>query len=534
MNANVDLRQLSVRGGAAPAVLARRSRHLWTRYVLPGAILLGFVAVIGWAARDSLLPSQPVTIVPVITTRTEVQSEGTPLFQSAGWVEPRPTPILVTALAEGVVEKTFVVEGQKVKAGDKVAQLIQADAVLSVQAAEADHALRHAELETAGATLKAARINLEKPAQLQATLSEAEAMLAQRETEVAGLPFQISAAKAKLALARQAYDAKKLAAGALAGLDLQQAKSDLDSATAFVSELESREGKLNREVHAQTQRRDALRQRLDLKTDEWRAFSEAEANLKAAEARCKQTEVAVAVAKLRLERMTILAPVEGQIMTLVARPGMRVMGLALGALQDSSTVVTMYDPKMLQVRADVRLEDVPRVRPGQRVKVETPAAPDGPLEGQVLQVTSQADIQKNTLQVKVALTAPATVRPEMLVQVTFLAPPAPKSPGSHSETLRLLVPRQLVEAGETGSHVWVADLDKKAARRRAVKLGMTSGELVEVTDGLSPADKLIAGGRQGLSDGARISVVGEENDHAAVKTRPEQRPARLHGPGEKK
>ena len=86
MNANVDLQQLAVRRDG-PAPQLRRPRHLASRYLLPGAVLAGFLVVLAWAARDSLLPSRPVTVVPVLTTRAEVRQEGTPLFQAAGWVE---------------------------------------------------------------------------------------------------------------------------------------------------------------------------------------------------------------------------------------------------------------------------------------------------------------------------------------------------------------------------------------------------------------------------------------------------------------
>ncbi len=40
------------------------------------------------------------------------------------------------------------------------------------------------------------------------------------------------------------------------------------------------------------------------------------------------------------------------------------MGLESTAGQSSSTVVVMYDPQKLQLRTDVRLEDVPMVTPG--------------------------------------------------------------------------------------------------------------------------------------------------------------------------
>jgi multidrug efflux pump subunit AcrA (membrane-fusion protein) len=170
----------------------------------------------------------------------------------------------------------------------------------------------------------------------------------------------------------------------------------------------------------------------------------------------------------------------------------------------------MYDPERLQVRADVLLEDVPRVQPGQPVRIETAAA-GKPLAGEVLFATSQADIQKNTLQVKVAIKSPpAVIKPEMLVRVTFLAP-ASDAPTQSAQSVRLFVPKSLVTTGPEGAFVWLADRTSGVARRRSVKLGTDAdGELVEVTTGLTVADKLIAGGREGLSDAARIEVTGEE------------------------
>jgi RND family efflux transporter MFP subunit len=213
---------------------------------------------------------------------------------------------------------------------------------------------------------------------------------------------------------------------------------------------------------------------------------------------------------LRLERTTIRAPVAGRVLALIARPGSRLMGMLPGGHAEANSVVSLYDPARLQIRADVRFEDLPGVLPGQPVKIETPAVPNQPLAGEVLFATSLADIQKNTLQVKVALKEPqAILKPEMLVQVTFLALPRPDQPGESSR-LRLLVPRQLVQAGDGGSRVWVADQVAGLAGQRTIKLGGSAGELVEVIEGLNPTDKLIAGGREGLRDGQRIRVVGEE------------------------
>jgi HlyD family secretion protein len=491
MSEKVDLRGLAVRRDEVPtAAKSRRSWHVGTRIVLPAIVLLGFVAVVGWAARESLLPARPVTVVPVVTTYSDVQNEGTPIFQSAGWIEPRPTPILVTALTEGVIEKLLVVEGQKLKEGDVIARLIQDEAKLALQTAEADREMRHAEVEHAKAVQAITR---------------------------AALPSQLQAARSNLALSQEVFNSRKelMNAGAAPYLSLPKAKTDLDAAASAVAELEIRQG--------------------TFKAEGIRPFAEMEANVKSATARLKQADIAVATAQLRLDRTIIKAPSHGQVMALMASPGHRLMGLTPHGRYEASTVITMFDPGMIQVRADVRLDDVPKVQPGQRVTIDTPVTPDRPLEGEVLQITSQADIQKNTLQVKVSIKSPPpTLRPDMLVQVTFLALPSRDAADVEKQSLRLLIPKQLVELTEGNTHVWVADLAGKVARKKSIKLGRPSGDFVEVVQGLNPADRLIADGRQGLSDGERIAVThadaGIESMHHDGGTRPK----RLPNPAEKK
>jgi HlyD family secretion protein len=485
MNPKVDLRELAVRrDGKSPDTKSRRSWRIGTRIVLPGIVLLGFLAVVGWAARDSFLPARPVTAVPVITTQMDVQSEGTPLFQAAGWIEPRPTPVLVAALTEGVVEKLFVVEGQQIKVGQVVAHLIQDDAKLALQSAESDRELRQAEV------------------------AQAEAMLAVAR---AALPSQLLAARSRRSYLQEAYDGRKelFEQGASPRLSLPHTKSELDSAASAVAELEIRQGKV----------------------EGIRPFAEAEANVKGAAARLKQAETALAVAKLRLDRTIVKAPIDGQVITLIARPGHRLMGQSAIGHPEASTVITMFDPRMIQVRADVRLDDVPKVQVGQLVSIDTPVTPDGPLEGIVLQLTSQADIQKNTLQVKVSVKSPPpTLRPDMLVQATFLAQPTREVGDAKKQSLRVLIPQQLVESADGSMHVWVADLAAKVARKKAVKLGRSSGDFVEITQGLTPADRLITEGRRGLSDGQRIAVAHSDGGIEGIRQDGGPRPKRIPNP----
>ncbi len=530
MASTVDLNELRVERAAARPRAAVRRRHLFTRYLVPMSVLVGFATVIVWSARDSLLSSTPVTVVPVIVTRAEVQQAGTTLFQAAGWVEPRPTAVAVSAVVEGVVSELLVVPGQEVAVGQPLAKLVEADARIALGDAEATLDLKEAELAGAEAALTAARSQAEQPVALQAALAEAEASHAKVKTELGNLPFAIRAAESRLQLAKRDLDGKRSARGAIPERTVERAENEFNSATAAIAELKARTPGLENEVAALARKSEALRRQLELKTEERRRVADGETGVKVARAKLRQAGLALQSAKLRLDRMTVRAPISGRVLAVNAQPGKRMMGMEPASERDAATILTLYDPQMLQVRADVRLEDVRQVQSGQPVQIES-AALSQPLTGEVLTATSMADVQKNTLQVKVGVHLPPIVlRPEMLVQVTFLAPPkSGGKPEGSEDPLRLLVPRQLIETVEGGTRVWIADRVLKVARRQTVKLGRAgTEELIEVVEGLTAADKLIAGGREGLQDGTRIKITGEDTTlgvaahHVTAAAKPSQ------------
>jgi multidrug efflux pump subunit AcrA (membrane-fusion protein) len=491
------------------------------RYVVPALVALGFVGLLGWAVRESVLPATPVSVVPVVVSRAEVQQSGTPLFQAAGWIEPRPSPIYVTALTEGVVESLLVVGGQSVEQGQPLARLIDVDAKLALREAEAARDLQRAQIGVAEAELKAAKLTAENPAHLQASLAEAQSTLAQTETDVAQLPFLVQSAEAQAENSRRNMEAKASVGIAVSGQQLRDAQTEHAVAQSQLEELRQRGPRLKAEADALRKRVDALSTQLQLLIEERKRVENAQAELAAANARLAQSELAVEKAKLALDRTVIVSPIRGRVLSVIASPGSRLMGLSPQSTLDSSSVLTLYDPASLQVRADVRLEDVPLVQPGQPALVET-ASSKGALRGTVLLPTSSANVQKNTLEVKIALDEPPeNVRPEMLVTATFLAPELPESELQESVAPeRILAPRRLVQNGEEGSVVWIVDAGD-LARRRIVKTGRAgTAELVEIVEGLTPTDKLIASGTEGLQDGDRVTVSGESTDTSGALAGP--------------
>jgi RND family efflux transporter MFP subunit len=516
----VDIRQLAIVREVDAAPKLRRRRHFVTRYLLPSILVAGFLALIGVASRDIFLPPRDVWVVPVLASQSSVQQGGAPLFQAAGWIEPRPTQVRVAALAPGVVERLLVVEDQRVQVGEPVAELIKDDARLAYERAQASARLREAEVKQAQAALQAATTRLNQPVHLEATLGEAEADLAAIATELTNLPYQLRRAEADLSFAKKNYEGKKAAGEAIATREIDLAESALRAAQALVEELSSRKASLESQQTARTRRRDALKTQLLLLADETKAKDEADAMLQAAVARLEQERVVLAEAKLRLDRMTVRSPIDGRVYELVGYPGTTLTGgMSPTANADGSTVVTLYRPEILQVRVDVRFQDIPKVSLGQPVQINNPAL-ENPLTGKVLFVSSEADIQKNTLGVKVAIDSPPEVlKPEMLVDVTFLAPKSAATAAEASEETRLYVPQQLIFQDEAGAYVWLADRSSGTARKVRVTTGRSAaGGLVQISSGVNSADRVLARGHDGLTDGDHIRIVDEEPDYSAGAT----------------
>ncbi len=506
----LDLQELAIdrRPSEKPTRLPRRT-HPLSRLIIPGLIVSGFLVLLVIAGSEQFLSRLEVTVVPVIVSRAEIRQEGTELFQAPGWIEPRPTSISVPALAPGIVERLLVVEGQDVDAQQPVVELIQVDATFTLRPAQAAYDLRKAELNSAQAAHRAAKLRYEQPLHLQAAFSEAQSLLNKTRTAIAQIPFLTKSAEAKVEYARQNLQGKKLAGGGVPQRLVQEAESSLAAAESELNDLLNRPELLEKEAESLQSRAKALQGQLELLIEETRQLDETKAACEGAQARLEEANVALERARLDLKRMTVRAPVAGRVLRLIAYPGTRVMGLEANAGQSSTTVVELYDPTSLQLRADVRLEDVPLVAPGQKVRISTASLKES-IEGQVLLPTSTANIQKNTLEVKVAIpNPPLAIRPEMLATATFLTPPPVEINEASKQAERLLIPRELIDTS-SGDAVWIVDSQHRAQLRPITLGNAGTGDLVEVSAGLHPTDRLISSGLAELSPGDRVAIVGED------------------------
>ena len=432
---------------------------------------------------EHIVPAKTVRVEAVVTQRAmeSAETSGTAmekgnlyeaeaLFQASGWFEADPYVHRVSALTDGIIAAVHVLEGETVEAGDAIATMIEEDARLALKRAEAG-------LAAAEADLAAAHTERER--------AEAAVRTMQRELAVA---------QALREEAADLYDRfKDVSQGTVAEREIVQARLRLRTHEERVALLRAR--LREREIE--------VRERADL-------IQFREAGMASARAR-------VAEAELRLRRMRIRAPVGGVVQRLFVTPGQK--RLLASENLDSSTVAWIFNPDSLQARIDVPLAEAGRLFVGQAVRLESEFLPRMELKGHVQRIVGEADLQRNTLQVKVAFAdPPSTLRPEILCRAHFLKTSVKdeatgtsslansSSPGTTSP-VRVLVPEKALAnpSGNESASVWVVDVTGRRAEQRQLRLGReTSDGYMAVHEGLRPGDRVILNPPASLKNGTRI------------------------------
>jgi len=508
---SADLTVLAGRGSASSAAAAiPPPRTRWaSRVLLPAVLLIGVGGLLAASGWDGLMPAHRVRVIPAVAKVTNV-SAGECIVQAPGWVEPDPYPQSVTALADGVVREVLVLEGQTVTAGQVVARLIDDDARLTLGHAESQMAEANAAVASAEAALEAAQQTWDNPVERVRARDQTEAMLAEARAELARLPAEIEVEKARLKEATEKLNrVKRLYEGqTLQGMELIRAQAGYDAQEALVKSTEARRPVLEAKVAQREAEAVAARENARLRIEETRALADAKAALEKAKADAMHSMVTRDEAALRLSRMEIKAASDGIVINRLIGPGSKL----LVNMNDPASAVAMrtYDPAHLQVRVDVPLADAATVSVGQEARIVVDVLPDRTFKGRVTRVVNEADIQKNTLQFKVAITDPEPrLRPEMLARVKILIPA--QTTGDAEARQGLFVPADLVQKGDKGPFVMLADRNRGRAIRRAVTVGATVDGWVEVQSGLNVGDQLLAGEATRLDDGTRVEVIGESN-----------------------
>ena len=431
------------------------------RWLLVVPILLLACAVMWQIFGDVLLPRVTVKTASVVLLDVEgageTRSSGKAVAQASGWIEPDPFVVHVAAQTVGTVKDVHVLSGETVEEGQVLVELDPADAELLLQGKV--HALAAAEKTVAIRDAEKA-IAQEALVQVEAEVQRAQSALAvakDRWSRVEGLqPGDISSSE-RVGASNQVV----------------QLVAALDSVRSTVSVAE-----------AEIQKNNALRD--------------------ASVAAAGQARAELELAQLYLDRTTVVSPMKGVVLKRLVEPGDLLTKTGHG-------VLSLYDPGRLQVRVDVPLSDIQHIRVGQQSVIQGGAFGGKTFAGEVTRITGEADIARNTVQVKVRIVDPDPImRPEMLCRVEFQAAATGNVPRSGGGAQTLWLPESALVSRESDQAVvWVVDRVRETVSRTPITLGGEERDgLVSVRSGVPAGAHVVVEGYEGLRDGVRVDAGG--------------------------
>ncbi|MBB1087124.1 efflux RND transporter periplasmic adaptor subunit [Lysobacter sp. SG-8] len=289
---------------------------------------------------------------------------------------------------------------------------------------------------------------------------------------------------------------------ALARSQLEAARSQISSIQAQLTEAESNAQRLTalagQQLVSKAQHDQAIAQRDALR-----------AQLLTARRNATVASEQVDIADIGVDNTIVRAPFGGVVIAKAAQPGEIISPLSAGGGYTRTGIGTIVDMDSLEVEVDVNEAFIGRVQPGMPVEVTLNAYPDWKIPADVIAIIPAADRGKATVKVRIGFKEKdPRIVPDMGARVSFLEQVQPEQ--ADAAPIGVLVPGDSVVEREGLQVAFVVSDD--TARQRAVQVGRTLGDDLEVTGGLSAGDRVVLSPPDTLADGAKVNVV-EDTDN---------------------
>ncbi len=212
------------------------------------------------------------------------------------------------------------------------------------------------------------------------------------------------------------------------------------------------------------------------------------------------SEAALRGAEVNLEYSFIRAPFDAVVLTKNADIGDIVTPIGAAA-NAKAAVVTIADLSSLLVEADVSESNLETVRVGQPCEIQLDALPEARFRGRVHMVVPTADRSKATVLVKVRFEKlDPRILPEMSAKVAFLQRPV--APGE--EKPKTAVNPDAVVEREGRKALFLVKGDRVV--ETPVTVGAKIGDMLEITSGAKPGDRIALQPLDKLKDGTKIKT----------------------------
>ena len=216
----------------------------------------------------------------------------------------------------------------------------------------------------------------------------------------------------------------------------------------------------------------------------------------------EQAQAAIVKVKRNLGYATITSPIDGVVISRAVEEGQTV-----AAGFETPTLFTIAnDLTQMQVVADVDEADIGQVSDGQRVEFTVDTYPDDTFEGVVEQVRLEATTESSVVTYEVVITAynpELKLKPGLTANVTIFTLEKDDALAVPTKALRFVPNAELL--GEIG--LTAVETDSQAApgsrelwvkegttlRPRRVYAGAASGDMTEITEGLTGSEEIVTG-----------------------------------------
>ena len=287
-----------------------------------------------------------------------------------------------------------------------------------------------------------------------------------------------------------------------AALALAQAQAEAARRALRENEVRLAQAQLNQRRAAQLlQERIASQSQLD---DAKAEADSIEARIGALQEQIRVAERQIEVQQADLDNYVIRAPFSGIAISKDAQAGEMVSPVTAGGGFTRTGICTIVDMNSLEIEVDVNESYISRVNAGQDADAVLDAYPDWHIPARVITLVPTADRQKATVLVRLAFKKlEPRILPDMAIKVTFLRE-GDDSTATDGKQPVPLIPRPAIKTVGADNFAFVVRGD--AVERRAIRLGGTDGDRVEVLAGLQPGDRVVLSPPPELVDQSKVVV----------------------------
>lgn len=447
-------------------------------------------------------------------------------LNATGAIEPD-TLVTVISQVEGELRSFPFKEGDDVKKGQVIAQIDDKEIQAQIVQSEADLEYAQARLKaiSAGARPQEIEQAIAQVNQMQASLNSTKKDLQHtKELYLGAIPrqqldnaegkyknavAQLESAKVKLDNAKKEQERTQqlFDLGAVATEKVDQSETNYKALLAQLHavqvEIENAEVALKntKELYdleaIPRQKIDDAEAKFFIATAQLQAAQEkldllkegpAPEDIEVTKAQVKQSEAKLAYMRLKSEYYTIAAPISGTVTERFANQR--------DVVTPKQKLLTIADISDVLVISGVSELDISKVKQGQMVSVRVDAYSESQFKGKVTRIYPISESQTRSIPVEIKLPNPdKKLLPGMFARVTFMV-------AKHDNAVLLPSDAIVTKEGKTTAFV-VRD---SQVHITPIRIGIAQGNRVEITNGISPGDKVVITGQSELKNGMKVNI----------------------------